>query len=129
VKHEQADKTEEATMKAKLSQTRAITIPQEICEALKLETGAELSFRVTLEGEIILSPEVLIRQYEHPSLEYPEADDLIWRGTTDEYMAWLRDGGPDFFDPRRPGEKTFSETVAENVAAFVKMRDAMRDKA
>ena len=95
-------------MKAKLNKIGQITIPKKIRDTLQLKPGSNFTFQVTMGGEIILRPEVLISQYKGPPLEFPEVDDVIWRGTVDEYMAWLRDGGPSFFDARRPGEKTFT---------------------
>jgi AbrB family looped-hinge helix DNA binding protein len=105
-----------------------ITIPEEIRARLGWKQGTRLTFDVKENGELSLQPTLRGEEHIAPIEQVQDVDDLIWRGTTDEYMAWLRKGGPSFFDARRPGEKTFSQTAAENTAAFVKMRDAMRSK-
>ena len=103
-----------------------ITIPEEIRTKLGWKPGMEFVVDANDEGDLVLCPVNPAEPLAHPIDQFKDVGDLIWRGTTDEYMAWLREGGPSFFDARRPGEKTFSETAAENTAAFLNMRDAMR---
>jgi AbrB family looped-hinge helix DNA binding protein len=116
-------------MTVTLNEQGQITIPEEIRTRLGWKPGTKFVLDADEKGQLILRPVTLAKEHFGPIGRYKDVDDLIWRGTTDEYMAWLRDGGPSFFDARRPGEMTFSETAAENTAAFVKMRDAMRSKA
>jgi len=68
-----------------------VTIPKRIRESMNLGPGSRLVFDVNEQGEIVLRREDGAKPRPRIRLDKVIGSATVkWKGTTDEYMEWLR---------------------------------------
>jgi AbrB family looped-hinge helix DNA binding protein len=75
-------------METTLTRKGQVTIPKHIRNALSLEPGCKLIFDVNKDGELVLRTEGLRRPDRFDRAR--GASEIKWKGTTDEYMEFIR---------------------------------------
>ena len=69
-----------------------VTIPKHIRDSLHLEPGSKVVFDVNSDGELVLRKEGPVEERRPDRFDRAlGAAEIKWEGTTDEYMALIRD--------------------------------------
>jgi antitoxin PrlF len=75
-----------------LTRKGQVTIPKHIRDSLNLEPGSKLVFDVNKEGELVLRKKGPLEERRPDRFDRAiGAAEIKWNGTTDEYMALIRD--------------------------------------
>ena len=78
-------------METTLTRKGQVTIPKHIRDSLNLEPGCKLIFDVNSDGELVLRKNGPVEERSPDRFDRAlGAAEIKWRGTTDEYMEFIR---------------------------------------